>query len=328
MKKIVTVASMAVLAAGLTFADAGITVGGWGRIENTVTGDSSSSSLGSGPSWAGADNVYGRVGVVFNGHSDNVGFSLNVDSNGNTLAVGDQAKITVKASDMVTIQLGKIQGDVLRGTLDDLYDTMVDSTGKDDIFKRFYPNSGALLDLNLVPGLYIGAAVDAYGEDTKNVGEATQVGVGYTIEGLGLIRAQIVGQYHDDAFYQAAFDFTAVPKLNIDTGVKYFTDNADGLTVSSALNYDGVDKTNLQARFQYVKDDVLVAGQAGYNVDGPLFVGAGASADKLTSSSVVSKVAGFAKLGYSNGYGKVAFVYTIQDGGNTWSIPCNLEYWF
>jgi hypothetical protein len=327
MKKIVSIVGMAALVAGLSFGDAGVSLSGWSRAELKLSNQGvANPTLSIGPSW---DSTGARLGFTLSGHSDNAFAQLDLQSNGGgNLYSADQAKVGVKFNEFVTVQVGKIQGDVLRGKFGDLYASGVASTGEDDIFTRFNPANGGLLDLTPVAGLYIGAAIDATstGVAVADFNKKTQVGVGYTIDKVGLIRAQFRGAV--DPIYEAAFQLTAIDKVNIDAGVKIPTASGAKVSAAAAASYAGIDKVDLQARFKYqdkTAGGLLVGGQVAYNVDGPLFVGAGASANGLTTDGTVSYDGSvFAKLAYSNGYAKIAF---IQDN-STFTIPVSVEVWF
>jgi len=292
MKKLLVVL-LALLTVGALFAEgAGITVGGWGRIDvvpvaNTTvvtTGTSSVAGVtiptttttnwyaGSGPSWASG----ARVGVNFAGNSDNVGFNLNVDSNNGSLAVGDQAKIWVKINDMVTVQAGKIQGDTLRGKIDSDSSSILDTFGagyaygKDNVFQRFYPNKGLLIDVKPVAGLYIGYAYDTTG--LANAGLTgdqleqslwnSQAGVGYTIENIGLARVQYIGNGRK---IQAAFAYTGLAGLTVDAGFTYLLEPLSSTTVTvptaGSFVYTVLAQNTVDVAASYSKDALSIQGR-------------------------------------------------------------------
>jgi hypothetical protein len=158
---------------------------------------------------------------------------LDIHSNGNTLAVGDQAKIWIQPVPMIKIQAGKVQEDTLRGKFDDsnvlngMGGYFAGVPGKDTYFTRFYPKLGMVVSLTPAEGVFIAAALDAaysvpatisldvdgdgaIADDgsetfltgataTSNVGlsedmfKKIQIGAGYTIANIGLARAQYIG---------------------------------------------------------------------------------------------------------------------------------------
>jgi len=126
-------------------APASISVGGWGRMWfNVIASDGIDQFVSAGPGWAGNG---GRVSVGFNGNSANMGFNWNPGvSNSGMTAVCDQAKIWAQINPMIKVEVGQIQGDVLRGKLDDFGD-ILPTQGKDNIFARFNPDNGILLDI-------------------------------------------------------------------------------------------------------------------------------------------------------------------------------------
>jgi hypothetical protein len=307
-----------------------LSVGGWGRgwfnvyqvqlkpavSPALVATKADDPSVGAGPGWAGNGP---RVSVSFDGSSENVGFDWNPGvSNSAMTAVCDQAKIWVKINPMFKVEIGHIQGDVLRGKLDDFGD-ILGVSGKDNIFQRFNPSNGILLDVTPIDGVYIGAALDATANlydsttfvastssFTKDVYKAIQIGAGYTIPNLGMIRAQYVGEgagtalqlknsfdstdkhvYGQSGYFQAAFAYTGIAGLLIDAGVRIPSkvDVAQMLaavgvsyTMDALSVYGRIDAkfggnaptTSLTAGNQL---NLSVAAQAYYTVAAPLSVG-------------------------------------------------------
>ena len=188
MKKILGIAAVAAMVATSAFAE--VTVGAWGRsgmnfinknndsatFKSTAPG--SSEYKGTDGSDATVDPTPGfasgsRVGVNFAGvNADKtIGFNLNVDSNGGTVGIGDQAKVWGKIG-FLTVQFGKIQLDDLRGSVGDWGNRDIGSKGEDDIFSRFYPSKGMTVELRPIDGLFIGAAIDSSATTAKTVTNA------------------------------------------------------------------------------------------------------------------------------------------------------------
>jgi hypothetical protein len=167
MKKIIGIVAVAAMVASGAFAE--ITFGAWGRtginfgnVTTTKTGSADATStdatVSATPSWASG----ARVGFNVTGATEdgNVGFKVNVDSNGNTIGIGDQAKVWGKIG-WLTAEFGKIQLDDLRGSIGDWGNRDIGSKGEDDIFTRFYPTLGMALELRPVDGMFLGATIDA-----------------------------------------------------------------------------------------------------------------------------------------------------------------------
>jgi hypothetical protein len=172
MKKIIGIAAVAAMVASGAFAE--ITFGAWGRTgldfgnvvgkSTTVDGTTTVDPLGDAtvittPSWASGS----RVGFAVAGTNDdkNIGFNVNVDSNGNTIGIGDQAKIWGQIG-WFKAQFGKIQLDDLRGSIGDWGNREeFNQKGEDGIFDRFYPTLGMTAEFRPVEGLFIGATIDA-----------------------------------------------------------------------------------------------------------------------------------------------------------------------
>jgi hypothetical protein len=171
---------------------------------------------------------------------------------------GDYADVWAKLwGDRILLDMGKFKYDALRGKVGT--DTAANGTvgivnNADSVFTRFQSNNlaGFLLALTPIEGLTIGATVNggnfwtwaddvrdrssAFAEDAY---EAIQVGVGYQIGTIGLVRAQYVGSAADieikttttspsETTYstaankriEAAFAFTGVEGLVVDLGIK------------------------------------------------------------------------------------------------------------
>jgi hypothetical protein len=348
MKKLVSVLFALLLVGSFAFAD--VAVGGWGRFiySPAASVDGGDNYSFSAPSWASG----GRVGFNVVGSSDNAGFKLNVDSNGNTLGVGDNAKIWIKINDMFTIQGGKIQGDVLRGKVDDsgtlnALPIGTGATGKDAIFQRFYPKHGILLDITPAEGMYLGAALDTAVDEDGNIGELTedtmkkiQVGAGYMIADVGHFRAQYVGNVDDAAKYMnVAFAYTGMEGLLVDVGAKIQMEaDVAQHTVALGATYgkdalSAILRANVGIGEDAAGDAMAMGGSVdlSYMVADPLAVGIEVSYQKRDDPYGLG-ILPYGKMGYGNGYAKAGFLYAMDDDGDdsysSWAIPIVLEYWF
>ena len=191
MKRLVAV--LVVVALVMTGAFAQISFSGWGTGVLGVKGGAGAddASLFLQTPW-GANT---RVGFTIAGNSDNIGFQADMTADITSIGLGDNAKIWWKANDVLKVSIGKVQGDVLRGKIGDWSDFRGILGGMGDadaIFRRFYPQNGALVEVTPVDGLYMGAAFEASG-NAKDVKNSLQAAVGYNIEGIGLVRAQYIG---------------------------------------------------------------------------------------------------------------------------------------
>lgn len=367
MKKLVSVLFALLLVGSFAFAE--VNVGAWGRllVAPAASLDGSDNFAFAGPNWGGRQNVGFAVGAS----NDHVGFALDVDYNGGNIGFGDQAKSWIKVNDMFTVQMGMIQGDVLRGKIgdsgflgaitgvtvieDDPLTTDVDesvsapmvqgTTGKDDIFARFYPKAGMLFDITPAEGIYLGAAIDtsrdSEGVLTEDMIKKIQIGGGYVIADLGHLRAQYIGNVDDAAKYlNVAFAYTAMEGVLVDAGLKYqMEDKAGKSTVAVSATY-GADALSAVLRTMVgfgeagENDELLlqVSADLGYVVADPLALGAEVSYKKEGDPTGLT-VAPYAKLGYAGGFLKAAFAFSsfTETAGNdytAWSIPILVEYGF
>jgi hypothetical protein len=286
---------------------ASLSVGAWGRYwfspvatvaEPDPEGDpgdlrASTPFVTTGPDWGGK----GRVGVSFNGNSENVGFSWNPGMSGaNFTAVCDQAKIWVKINPMIKLQVGQVQGDTLRGKFGDFGD-MLPVSGEDVIFARFFPKAGLLVDITPMEGLYIGVALDSntpsfnwdissdtslsdladkaddyadWGTDGIPYAEylkAIQIGAGYTIPNIGLARVQYIGAGGPMAATLSADDLAQFV-----TGVTLPAGTVVAATgyIQAAFAYTGMEGLLVDVGFRMPTDpdfQMLMAAAARYSKD-------------------------------------------------------------
>jgi hypothetical protein len=147
------------------------------------------------------------------------------NSGGAEFGLGDFVEVWFKPTDWFKLDVGKFNEDILRGKVgdDNWANWTVGMKNKDAIFTRFQGKAGFLAGFTPVEGLYIGILVPKFAQwfqdDAGNntdpfltgartnypgdkerayrVYERIQVGVGYEIQGTGLVRAQFVGANPD-----------------------------------------------------------------------------------------------------------------------------------
>lgn len=239
MKKAVLIIAALVLCSTFAFAQA--SVGAWGRGIIVPVAGGEDMVMDTQASWGGAP----RVGITISGSSDNVGFQVDFNGDGDGIGAGDQQKIWVKLFDMLTISCGRVLDDTLRGNAVFgawnwvRYDVM---DGEDAIFVRVrdqvttYHGSNAVIAIAPTEGAYIYASwynilgATALIEDNLPLG---QFGGGYTIEGIGQIRVQYFGLPpaidEDWGIINAAFKLTMVEGLVIDLGAGISTDSEQSI---------------------------------------------------------------------------------------------------
>jgi hypothetical protein len=174
----------------------------------------------------------------------NIGFKLDINSNAATLVVGDQAKVWGKIG-WLTAEFGKIHVDDLRSSIGDWGNRDIGAKGEDDVLDRFNPTLGMTMELRPIEGLFIGAAVNSsatvstaasttytkvetYTDDSGTPGtsyytktvtkagttssstmedtlKAINVGAGYTIKYVALVKAAYFGSALDDYYGKLEF---------------------------------------------------------------------------------------------------------------------------
>lgn len=173
----------------------------------------------------------------------NLDLEYAVDSEGGfgKVSLPDQAKVWWMPTDWFLGQIGMVEVDDLRGTIGDWGNGRRDigSLGEDDIFDRFYPQTGVALSFYPVEGLFIGATFDAFkdgkdgGDWAENFYKSINVGFGYTIDEKFQIKAAYFGakdprdgskdELKDDDFngkLELGFDWNINESNLLEVGVK------------------------------------------------------------------------------------------------------------
>ena len=157
------------------------------------------------------------------------------------VSLPDQAKVWWMPTDWFLGQIGMVEVDDLRGTIGDWGNGRRDIglLGEDDIFDRFYPQTGVALSFYPVEGLFIGATFDAFkdgkdgGDWAENFYKSINVGFGYTIDEKFQIKAAYFGakdprdgskdELKDDDFngkLELGFDWNINESNLLEVGVK------------------------------------------------------------------------------------------------------------
>jgi len=248
MKKLLLLVLLLTISLTLTYGQA--TVSGWGRaiFVPVIVADESPQSI-SMVSWGPYGN---RIGFTISGSSDNVGAQADVVYDNGGVGAGDQQKIWVKPIEMLTISVGRVFDDTLRGNASFValnwlrYDSMI---GDDLVFERIGAmgmQANVVVSVNPMDGLYIiagfGRSVPGWSAATdlnlmNPVGDEImmdmfkqgQYAVGYDIPGIGMIRAQFIGYPSAtediNGLINAAFKLTMVEGLLVDLGAKIPVDS-------------------------------------------------------------------------------------------------------
>lgn len=285
MKKAVLIIAVLLLVGSFVFAqDAGVKIGAWGRgLFVPVIGGDNLNSIDA-VSWGAAP----RVGFTVSGSSANVGFQADITADKGKIDLGDQQKVWVKPISMLTLQVGRIFDDTLRGSIGfGAWNWLryAGETGDGIIFGRVGETSGQKnFEVSVAPieGLYVFAGLGGIlGTQilASDMMAGGQYGAGYTIAGIGTIRAQYDGASKDLGAVQAAFKLTAVDKLTVDVGGKYFLALTDA--GKAILNIDTAPNAQMALGVSYGLDTLSVNAMANVSLiktgDPSLEFGAGAS---------------------------------------------------
>jgi hypothetical protein len=309
MKRIFAVALIGAFVAGIAFADIdlgkGVTLGGHAYARLVPFASANDETV--------AGNYWGRLGLVTNWQDESGKAGLRVElqaGGGGTYGPGfatiDNAKAWFKPFDMLKVTYGKFVEDDFRGKFaasDDDIAGAGDAFGgalnsgynADWVFSRFQVSSGTGLHLALTPieALKIEAAVDIAnglknGGDISDLYGTIQVGLGYTIANVGLVRFQFISGNTDNANpldksgsksghslsgfgpsdelattqahrIEGAFNVTAVPNLGLDIGFKI------PLAYESDVSFGGDEKASQQ-------QDYVVALSGNYKLSDPFIL--------------------------------------------------------
>ncbi|MDR0878077.1 MAG: hypothetical protein LBN21_08500 [Treponema sp.] len=297
MKKITVIVLVTALAA-LPLSAQNIGIGGWARYYISPIG-----GTGTFGEDFDKDTLYasteahtvskfpqrGKIGLATWGNSDYVGFNFDFAYQNAKLEVGDQAQVWVRLNDTFMFHAGKIQGNVLRGKIEG--GQMIAMEEEDDIFLRFYPQTGMLLDITPLENLYLGASVDTGGKLTdtaeniydfkSTAGSGFQLGAGYWFDDLGHLRVQYIS-FNDGKPIQAAFALTSIYNLILEVGGRFPMNptktSPKAVTVAAQYN---LEQLSLMGRvtgnvfddgFQFKAGSVVK-----YSINFPLFLGLEAS---------------------------------------------------
>jgi len=265
MKK--ALAILMILALVVSAATAEITFGAWGRglfIPAMSTGaddldytsvDESKATATTAISW-GKPNP--RIGMTIKGVSENAGFQIDWNSDGASFGISDQNKIWVKPVSMVTVSIGRVFDDTLRGNACfgawDWYRALsvVGTIGSEDfVFQRIDTlNQGFVVSVAPVEGLYFVASFNDLGkyQRTEYLLGDFQAQAGYTIANIGTIRAgyksvqtnEVMAVKADPVYgttasagsdaevagtVEVAFKLTAIENLYADIGMRMTTND-------------------------------------------------------------------------------------------------------
>ena len=387
MKK--TLIAVAAAAALTTSAFAEITFGGWGRaIWAPVASNGGDAVIFTSTSWGGK----GRIGFGMDFTSENVDMHADFKLEGDKADINDQLKIVVRPIENLSISIGKLQDDTLRGDCcygswnwlrPNWFGGMLGKSYKAEdeglTFSRTIDLKGVAVKATPVEGLVIlagipvsdnGCEATAMG-NTSNLAEdaykAAKVGFGYTIDGVGQIKAQFLGKgpssdYGEDdtGDLEVAFKLSAVENLSAEVGFKMqLKDNSDEANKLVALGarYQVNDACAVAASAAvtlYGNSDIDPSMAFGAGVDYALDNGIGLCADVRVAmpQNDIDPSIGFmvgASKGFSNGKLSAGFqgvsvaeksetglcgaMKPAKDGvaevdGFVWAVPVCFEYWF
>jgi hypothetical protein len=265
MKKALAILMIFALVASVAVAE--VSIGAWGRgIFLPVNSGPVNTVTDTAPSWGGWGGDEARIGFTLAGNSDNVGFQIDGNVDGGAFSMGDQQKIWVKPMDMVTLQLGRIYDDTLRGNAAygsfNWYRGLGNGDGEDVTFTRIgFQDAREGFEVAVAPMDNLYAALYFYDLDKDLVSAMfahMQFALGYTIDGVGQLKAQVytaegtrkeldaddlddgkIAEVDDmQTTIEIAFNYTGVENLFVELGFAMATNNDVRTDITSFLNFD------------------------------------------------------------------------------------------
>jgi hypothetical protein len=226
-----------------------------------------------------------QVGFTVEGTapSKNIGFLVDANWDGGIPGAGDNAKIWVKPFSFLKLSAGKFVEDDLRGTvgITEFVSWLLPNSGKDEdaFFTRFQARLGAHFKLEplfwmdskwnglLIEGAFgsnvapVGsnkgdarAPRNLVGLDAADVYKGMQIGVGYKIPEIGLIRFQFIGNKRD----QLVPDYTNIAFPRGQLVWDGLSKNSDADVVEGAFLFDYIEGLGVEAGvkipFEYKSD--------------------------------------------------------------------------
>jgi len=378
MKKAIIALSILALVASVATAE--VTLGAWGRgvflpvYNSGVSGEDSKTA--NVVSWGGAP----RIGFTVAGNGESMGFQADMNVDGATVSVGDNQYIWAKPVSMVKVSLGNFYDDTLRnnegfGAFNWYRGTSI-GIGESIAFSRINENRGSQqFEVSVKPNDAIYAAISFVNVGQGNGGmqlqenlfRNVQIAGGYTIAGLGQIKAQylstaVVDPSDVTAFVannsvEVAFKLTKIENLVAEAGFAMFL-NDDVQKIDFAgmtgVPVEGVKKIALTANYKMDAvtlhfyniekmlkfvgvSDMYTFADLGVGADYALAGGLTVSGDiryenvfgKDASDVVDPSTSFFAGIskGLSNGKIGVGFEY-LSATNSSYAIPVVLEYGF
>ncbi len=302
-----------------------------------------------------------RVGFTVTGNSDNVGFQVDINADGSVMNLGDNRKIWVKPIDMITVTIGSFHDNTLRGDAafgsynwireygaeigEDAIFTRVSTTESEDdgSIVTGAGGQGFAVAVRPIDAVYVVAALTGIkGERLIDLGRNMQIAAGYTLDGIGQIRAQ----YKSNSAYvfgtetagmvEVALKLTMVENLMVDFGFRTWTNHDvqdETKTVSLYGNYK-LEALTLHAIAIYDLNEDDDGYNLGIGADYAFDGGFGISGDVRYTNAIKANAAdevitflASVTKGFSNG--SIGFGVQVKLADDTgYAIPVALEYWF
>jgi hypothetical protein len=218
MKKLIALFTVLLIVTGAAFAQIpdGLTIGGWSRSDFAVVQGQFHESgdnvfrTGVGSGWGPA---YMGVVFTFAEAEGRIGGQAEIGWGNGSFQQGDALYAWAKpfASDILKIYIGSFNQEEFRGPgTDHEFDQWIGGPGKsgDWVFNRIAPRGGALFLSKPIEGFSIYASVNPgwntltaintlSGPEANDIYKKIQAGIAYDIPGIGLARAQYVGDTMD-----------------------------------------------------------------------------------------------------------------------------------
>ena len=341
-KTLIAVAAAAALTATSAFAE--ITFGAWLRVLATPVASTGKDVI------AGVENSWGwgartaRININGTSEDGKAGFVMGVYNDFESgLGQGDDAYLWVKPVDTVKVSVGKfdsptngLRGDFCYGSWNWLRPFNWVRDGEGLTFDGIW-RSGLMVEADPMEGLHAFAVIpmsSSY-KSAEETYRNIQVGFGYTIEGVGKLKAQFIGEYgyttkkkpastyhfdtetgtgtlDDDVAYDkdqdkttgqigVAFDITAIENLYVTVGARFGIADKDYAPDYLKMEFSAGASYQVSETMKFSVDGDYKQYQDKFNADDDSLFSVGAGVD----FTVMDGLAAVADVRYmSNKYGK------------------------
>ena len=342
-KTLIAVAAAAALTATSAFAE--ITFGAWLRVLASPVASTGKDVI------TGVENSWGygartaRININGTSEDGKAGFVMGVYNDFESgLGQGDDAYLWVKPVDTVKVSVGKfdsptngLRGDFCYGSWNWLRPGNWVRDGEGLTFDGIW-RSGLMVEADPMEGLHAFAVIpmsSSY-KSAEETYRNIQVGFGYTIEGVGKLKAQFIGDYgyttkKDDGKKDedattgqigVAFDITAIENLYVTVGARFGIADKDVVVIARPDDPNYLKMAFTAGASYQVSETMKFSVDGGYKQfqnkfnaddDSVFFVGAGVDFNVMDGLAAVADVRYMSNMyGKADDEGAISFLVGVN----------------